>query len=777
MMLSEQKNYDAFHPDGDRIYRVLSGRSFAFNQNATVPMPLAAALKDYNDDLEIVQITRSVGGDIVYNNKSIQLAGYFADPSFFDVFGFEFKQGNSSKALSESNGVVLTEQAANLIFGQENPLGKVVTISDRGLLPSGYDSKLQKPLLLGDFTVTGIVQQPPNKSHLEFDLLLSSEAMYSLQKQGIKTFPMDSWDNYFTSYTYFKTPENFNLEPVNDYLNRLSETNYTKGEVFKLHFELQALKDITPGKLLNYAPSLRMPRTLYIIFAVLILFLVLIASFNYTNITIARSMIRAKVIGIRKVSGASRINLIVQFMTESVTFAMISAVLAVLLLFALKPAFMSLHINKYLNYELGENIHYIIYAILLVISVGLFTGIVPSFILSRMRTTSILKSTILIKSAPLPALRKVSLHKTLVFTQFFFSIIFIVSTILMVRQSNHYFRMETGFVKENIVIMDMQGHSYDDLISRFGALSEISNIEASDMVVGAGFQQKSYSVTLEEDDASSRNFPGLIVSKQFLNMYEIDLLAGTNFDEQSDENHVLINMFGAKVLGFDKPEEIVGKTISLDQGKEFAKIIGVTSNFQSCMPLAQSEQLIIRHIPEDFQYLSMKLADDATLGTFEKLRATWKEFDPVHEAKFDLLANEIESSVSIFKDISSIIGFITIVSIFISCFGLLGITVFITERRIKEIGIRKVFGANPFQLHGLLSRSFIRLILLSSLVAAPFAFLFNGMWLNRLANKVSFGFETLLGGIIIVLLLGIITISVQVVRLSMANPARILQEE
>jgi len=777
MMLSEQINYDYFHPDKDRIYRVLSGKSFAFNQNATVPMPLAEELINYDADLQIVQLTRSVGGDVVYGEKYLQLAGYFADPTFFDVFGFELSQGSTDVALSGPNNIVITDIAAKNLFGNVNPLGQVVHISERGLMPSGYDSRLQNPIPLGDFTVTGVVKSPPNKSHLNFDLLLSSSAMYSLEKQGIRTFPLDSWDNYFTSYTYLKVPEHYDLKSLNSFLTDLSNNKYTKGEVYKLHFELQGMTEITPGKLLNYSPSLRMPKSLYFVFGGLVMLIVFIASFNYANITIARAMVRAKEVGIRKVSGASRLNLILQFLIESIIYVLVSTVLAFILLMILKPAFAGLHINQYINYDFEKNLYFVLYALVLVLSIGLLAGLLPSIMLSKLKPSAILKSTFLAKSLELPFIKKFALYKVLVFSQFFISVIFIVTTLLISKQSRHYFNMDTGFNKQNMLVLDLQGHDYGMLANRFAVLSAIEAVEASDIVPGAGFNEISHSVKTESNDDISRTFPGISVSPTFLNTYEIDLLAGRSFDQMADKNAVLINMKGVAALGHEKAEDVVGLMLDLDDGNEYVKIIGVVEDFQSCMPLSQNEQLIIRYLPEKYQYLSLKLTDQADDIIHGSIEAIWKDIDPVHPANYDKLDNKIEASVSIFKDISSIITFVTTVNIFISCFGLLGITAYVTERRIKEVGIRKVFGANFLQLHHMLSWSFVKLILISSFVAAPFAYLFNGFWLSRLANKVSFGFETILLGVALIFLLAFITVSIQVIRLSLINPINVLREE
>jgi putative ABC transport system permease protein len=777
MMLSEQKNYDNFHPDSDRIYRIISGRSFAFNQNATVPMPLANVITEYDKSLEIVQLIRAVGGDVVYNNNSQQLAGYFAGSSFFEVFGFELQQGNPETCLDNPQSVVLTTEAATRLFGTDDPLGKDVRINDRGIFPSGFDSKIQKPVAYGEFTVTGIIKNPPNKSHLQYDMLVSDKTIFSLENQGIRSFPLDDWDNYYTCYTYMKVGEAFDAPLFQSYLDRLSEQNYTGDEVYKVLFELQPLAEITPGKLLNYAPSLRMPGTLYYVFAALVLFIIIIASFNYTSITVARSMVRAKEIGIRKVSGATRNNLVIQFLIESVTIAIISSVVAVLLLVALKPAFMGLHINQYLNYDLEENFHFIIYGSLLVISVGVMAGIFPGYFLSGLHPASIMKTTILLKPSHVPLLKNMSLYKTLVIIQFFFSFIFIVSTMLMSKQLKHYFQMETGFDKEAILILDLQGHDYDEIASKFRSYAGISGVAGSDMVLSVDFPETNYMVSLHENGENGFTFPCINITENFLDMYKIGIIAGMNPEqlrEKQSEHDVLINMYGVQKLGFESPVEIIGSTLNI--GGEIVKVIGVTDNFQNCMPLAQSEQLLMRFKPDECRYLSIKMANEDKQTT-EFIQNTWKSIDPVHEVNFDLLSDKMKASVAIFQDVRSIIAFITTINIFISCFGLLGITAFITERRLKEIGIRKVLGANIFQLHRHLSKSFINLILISSFIAAPFAFFMNGMWLNRLANKVVFGFDTMIWGILIILLLGIVTISIQVLRISFINPVKILHDE
>lgn len=740
-------------------------------------MPLANVMTEYDNSLETVQVIRAIGGDVVYNNKSQQLAGYFTEPAFFKVFGFELLQGNIATCLVDPQSVVLTTEAATRLFGAEDPLGKVVRINDRGILPSGFDSNTQKPVPYGDFKVTGIIRNPPNKSHLQFDMLVSDKTIFALENQGIRSFPWDDWDNYYTCYTYVKVGESFDTHLFQNFLDLLSDQKYTGDEVYKMQFELQSMAEITPGKLLNYAPSLRMPVTLYYVFAVLVLFIIVIASFNYTSITVARSMVRSKEIGIRKVSGATRSNLVIQFLIESVTIAMISAAFAILLLVALKPAFMGLHINQYLDYDLEENFHFLIYGTLLVISIGILAGIFPGYFLSGHNTGDIMKASILKKTSHVPLLKKMSVYKTLVIIQFFFSFIFIISAMLMSKQLKHYFKMDTGFEKDAIMILDMQGHDYDDVADRFRSYAGISDVAGSDVVLSVGFPETNYLVSLHENDESSFSFPCISISENFLDMYKIHIVAGVGpgqLKERQSAHDVLINMHGVHKLGFESAVEIIGATINI--GEEEVKVIGVTDNFQNCMPLALSEQLLMRFDPEECRYLSIKMGN-MDKQTTDFIQDTWKSIDPEHEADFDLLSNKMKASIAIFQDVRSIIAFITIINILISCFGLLGITAFITERRIKEIGIRKVLGANIFQLHRLLSKSFINLILIASVMAAPFAFIMNGMWLNRLANKIAFGVDTMIWGFLIILLLGIITISIQVFRVSFINPVKILHDE
>jgi putative ABC transport system permease protein len=770
LMLADQRRYDAFHEKGGRIYRILS------NTYATSPYPLAEVIKtEYTVAEETVNLTPGPAGDATVADKLTEMKGYFADPAFFKVFSFGLDRGDVVSALREPNTAVISQEVARKLFGAHDPVGKTFEFSDRKLsFPLGHGGAGAPAASWGSFTVTGVIDLSKYKSHLAFDVLMSSASLPALYAAKKLDDPSNSWDWFYRTYTFVLLKEDKTAADLQLALNQLVADKYAniKSEQTK-DFKLipQALADVQLGLAGNDTNN-RLPRAGYYFLIGLACVIMLTACFNYTNLSVARALTRAKEIGVRKVTGAGRSSIVFQFLSESVITSMLALLLATGFLYWLAPAFKNLWVNKYLNFELpsGPGVYVIFFAFALVI--GVIAGVYPALYLSRYNPVKALKSLGISQRG------KLGLRKALSVSQFVISLFFITTAILVFNQFKHFMEFDYGFNTGNIINIELQGVPYQKLKHELSTLPEVTQISATDIIPGTDRNNGMELIKPGTKDDYIRTAI-LQCDENFLINLGVNIIAGRHLPavEEGSSRYIVISRKAVQQLGFQHPQDAVGQVVEARWGNEQLEIAGVCEDFTYKMLLNTRElnPIVLRNQPAGFEYLNVKVASADLSGVVATLEEHWKKIDPVHPFKYEFFDEQLASMHQGVSDLVSILGFVAFLAVAISCLGLLGMATYTTERRTKEIGIRKVLGAEELTIARLLSKEFVMMLALAIFIGVPVSYFVNNLWLRQLTARVEFGWGTVLTGVLVMLVLGIITIGSQTLRASKANPVKSLK--
>lgn len=777
LMLADQRQYDQFHTLKERIYRIVSDRNNDPVLTATSPLPLGITLQEEYPIVEkSTTLMTGIGGEATYMQHTMTMRGFFADPNMFEVFSFQLEKGNKHLILKEPRSIVLTAEFSEKLFGNTDPIGKVISYKDLGLLILDIGPMDNQPVPWGEFTVTGVLAKKEYKSHLQFDALVSQSTLPSLIAEEKFEDRSDNWTNYFHCYTYVLLKEGKEEAELQLALNDIAQRKYSdKEDYIKFAFSAQNLTEITPGKFMSNFASFRLPIEVFYFLSFLALVIMISACLNYTNLSIARSLTRTKEIGIRKVTGAFRGHLILQFLGESIITSFLALVLAILFLNLMKPAFMSLWINKYLNFNLSENIPIFMIFFIFAIAIGILAGIIPSLHLSKFKPIQVLKG----NEGGKPG--KLGFRKILTVTQFVVSLFFIVTTILIFRQTKHYINFEYGFKTENIINIQLQGNDFELVSNELSSIPGVANVSACQYLPATGYSIGS-SLKLAGNEDDYIGMGSIFAHPNFLDNLGLEIVSGQNFSDYNSSNTekaVIINESAAEKLGFKSAIDAIGAAVEIKGVDQNVQIAGVVKNFRFRMPWIEENigPFVFRNGPNHFSYVNVKVNTKDMRAVVNEIEKRWVEIDPVHGFEYSYFDEQMARSYQLLTDLISIVGFFAFLSISIACLGLLGIATFTAERRVKEVGIRKVLGAGESKIALLLSKSFIKMLLIAILIASPLVYVLNNMWLQNISNKIDYGFGTIFLGILIMLTLGILTIGSQILRASKANPADTLRME
>ncbi len=779
LMLSDQHHYDQFHEKKERIYRILSSAENARQPYSTTPFPLANALHgEYPIVEEAVSLTPTIGGDATYQQRIADMRGYFTDPSFFNVFSFELEAGDARTALSNPNSMVISTEIAQQLFGNENPLGKTIEFADRQLpFPQEHDGVGAPPVQWGSFTVTGVIDQSKYKSHLAFDVLVSSSSMQVLFANKKISDDRNNWEWFFRTYTYVLLKEDKSEQELQASLDDLVLKKYAaiKAEQVKgFNLHPQQLGDVQLGLAGNDTNN-RMPMIGYYFLIILASVIMITACLNYTNLSVARALTRAKEIGVRKVTGAQRKSLVVQFLSESIITSLLSLLMAIALLTFIKPAFKGLWVNQYLNFELESSLFVYLLFTGFALVIGIVAGIYPALHLSGYQPIKALKN--LNNAQP----GKLGLRKVLSVSQFVISLFFITTSILVFNQFRHFMEFDYGFTSKNIVNIELQGMDYQKLGNELSAVPGVTTISASDIIPATG---RSNGFQMKKPDGKEEDYVSasiILADENFTNNLDLKILAGRNLPVVTDSlnRFILVNEEAVRKLGYASPAEIIGQSFESKWNKQPVEVIGVVEDFKYKLLINQHEiePLVLRNEPDHFQYLNVKVASNDLMSTVNQLEAKWKKMDPIHPFKYAFFDEQLAATHQGIFDLVSILGFIAFLAIVIACLGLLGMAIYTAERRTKEVGIRKVMGAENRSIALLLSKEFIRMLIISIVIGAPFSYFVNNFWLQYFPNRVEFGLGTVLSGVVVLLMLGLLTIGSQTFRAAKSNPIDSLKSE
>lgn len=753
----DQLSYDHFHAHKDRIFRVISKVTDKKNGEyllASTPLPIKEKLNDPSIVEETVNIYSAIDQDAGYGDRAIHLLGAFTQPAFFKVFGFRLAAGNEKTALEQPNSIVLSADAAKRLFGNENPMGKIVA----------FDK-------LGDFLVTAVLQKPEGKSHLDFDVFASASSLPLLEKTGKLPPQSDSWNPFQPSYTYvllknasFKPQAERELIPVSRQMNRdAKESSFA--------FALQDFSEITAGheRMYNDIASGTSWGKIWTENGVALLIL-LAGCFNYTNLTIARALSRAKEVGIRKAAGARRFQIFIQYIIESVCIALLSLAIAYVILSLIlryKPfndgyAFMP-------DVDLDAGIFLIFFVFSLF--TGLLAGSLPAWILSSFKPVEVLKN-IRIKKL----FGNVSLQKSLIVFQFSLSLIILVFLSCFYVQFSHLSKIDPGFRSENIITLPLEGADPDLLTNAFVHLNGVRQVSAISDNFGintTGGTSVSISKTGRESIRMNYYFADSAASTAL----KMDFLAGRDFPDNpmSDkEQGVLINEKAARLLSFKNPETAIGRALWIEDSIQ-VQIAGVVKDFYFQGAGNQISPLLLRRKKGAYHFLNVWVSakNDAILSG---LKSEWKKLYPHKPFTAWWFHKQLEERNDQTATLS-LLGFLGLITISIGSMGLLGLVIYTVETRRKEISVRKVIGASVRQLVLLLCRGFIRLLLISGFIALPLGYVLSYFFLQNFANRSNFGIIHLLSCFLFLLCIGMFTIISQTWRAASANPADHLRME
>lgn len=765
LIVKEQYTYDNFHQDTDRIYRV---NTAALRVNgdreeyASTAYPIGQALmENYTFAEAVVRINRRLNGDAVFGKVNVPIRGVLADPSFLTVFNFPLEKGNPATALNEPNNLVLTAEAAEKIFGDTEPLGQTLTIS-------GY----------GEFVVTGVLQKFKSKTHFEFEVLGSTAALPVFERDGIISNAIDNWNNYYSSYVYLKLKEGKTPEETKQALDEIYKSHYTG---LKLEtrdkgydFYLQPLSAITPGPTLSNQMGSGMPSVLLLFMSALAAVVMLLACFNYTNLMIAKSLARAREIGIRKVVGAMRWQVFAQFVGEAVVFSLVALMFSYLLLQFLKPGFMQLSMAQEFATELTEDYSIYLYFVLFAVGVGVLAGLLPAGYLSAFKPSRVLKDV-----SGFKVYSRLTFRKALIITQFTFSVVFVLVVLVIYNQITFMVSKDYGLKEENIYNVRLQGMAFDKLANEVQRLPGVVQVGGVSHALGTWADRSSdYKRNRTDEPFTIRDF---IVDDTYIDNIGLNFLAGKNFDPQTEgghERHAILNEQALTYFGFADPASAVGQTLYVNDSVMLS-VIGVVQDFHFRPLNYEIGPLVLRYNMDQLGWLSVLVAPDKMTETTSGIAAIWKQLDPVHEYDAIRMADQIDDAYRTagFFDILTIVGYISFLTVTLACMGMLGMAMYATQTRTKEIGVRKVMGASVKQITLLLSRSFFIMIGLATLIGTPLAFLLGEQFLSLYAFKIEITPWLLLLGIGIVALAGFVTISTQTLRAASANPVNSLRYE
>lgn len=772
-MMADQWQMDRFHEKGDRIYRVITQMENSPKMNASCPVPVASELLNYPMVENATRLIRGVGGDVVYTkdekSEVAEVRGFFADSAFFTVFDFVLKEGNRATALGSPNSIVLSSQTAYKLFNDQNPIGLTVHFFSLGLdhinvdlgTETGHESDPW-----GSFVVTGVVDESKNKSHIKFDALISSASLSRLQKEGKVPDLSTDWKNHSQCYSYFVLNSQSDKKAFQTALNEISAKEEWMGGRKLL---AQSLSEVVLGDFVGNPLSLNLPIQIYYFLGFLAIVILLSAGLNYTNLSIARALTRAREIGVRKVNGATRVNLIGQFLVESVFIGMLALLLANGLLLLIKPALKNLWVMGLLDFDLSGNLSIYLLFVGFTVLVGILSGFYPALILSGFSPVKVLKG------LNVSGKRRFGFRSVLNVIQFVFTFFFIVTSMLIVRQFHHLVDLDYGMHTGNVIHMPLQGNDYQLLMSEMEQVAGVESVSTCEMIPAMP-NSHGRSILLPNDEKVKVEFQS--IHPNLLKTLDLQLIAGHNL-QYTDAHAVVVNAYTVEALGYENAQALIGQSIQISGEEVPFEIVGVIRDFKFQSPISgeSTMPLVYWYHPDSYSFLNIRIASEDMRPVIKQIEASWAKVDPVHPMNYRIYDESLAMANFWVRDLASVVGFIAVLAIVISCLGLLGMAIYTTERRVKEMGIRKVLGAGMGGLAVLLGKSFVNRMLIAIGIAAPLSHFMNQLWIENIPNRIHQGWGVLCISSMLLLVLGFLTIGFQVLSVSRRNPVDSLKYE
>jgi putative ABC transport system permease protein len=754
LWVADELSYDRFHDNADQVYRVILNEELS-DQTRHIwksPPPLAEGLK--TDFPDIVLSTRygNMGKWLIqFDDKNIlQDDIAITDPDFFEIFSFTMISGNPSTALSQPGSIVLTETMAEKCFGSENPLGKEILLDRR--MP---------------FKVTGVIQNPPANSHLQFSCLapfIHLDDFYSQYAPMLESWEINGWATYLMLRP--EASASAVEEKIGGYLMMHNES----GDQISL--SLQNLQDVHLHSGFIEMPVEGRGDIKYVyIFSVIAIFVLAIACINFMNLTTARHASRAREVGVRKAVGASRRSLVLQFLGESVFQSLLALLAAVTLVELALPSFNNLA-GKTLTLGLFENPYMALALLGFSIFTGFIAGLYPAAFLSAFKPVRVLKT------GMSGGGKKVLYRKILVIIQFSISILLIVCTLIVSDQMRFIREKKLGFEKDHVAHVRLRGdltEKYEVIRNELLGDPGIVSIGAASSLPTDGIAFSTAEVSWEgknQDQEIFFNF--VVVSPDYIETMGIGMAEGRDFSREfpSDAEKILINESAAKIMSVDNP---LGMKVDAIGGQNI--VLGVVEDYHYESMHHNVKPLIMFWQPDFYGFMFIRLRTGDISKTLANIEAVVGRFSPDYPVEFGFLDQDFEKLYRSEQRMGAIFGYFTALAIFISCLGLFSLASYMAEKRTKEIGIRKVLGASVSGIILLLSREFTGWVLIANLIAWPLGWLAMNKWLQSFAYRTDINLLIFVIAALAALTIAILTVIYQAVKVALSNPVKALRHE
>jgi ABC-type antimicrobial peptide transport system permease subunit len=750
LWVQNELSYDRFHQNADQIYRVTcdaSGFKAAIS-TAGMPAGLKAQMPEIKNTVRLSHLSTCLfeAGSRKFEEQHV----FYADSTFLQVFSFRLVKGNRSTALNRVDAVLITEDMAKKYFGQENAIGKVLR-KDNG----------------SNVVVTGVLANIPSNSHLQFDFILPMSAI-AKSDYDLKT---NTWGN-FNYYSYLQLDKSFvpskaNLLRFNEKMDAIYKAHQPG---FKIVFQLQPLTSIHLAQplqvdLAGHGNSQYV--TIFFIVAVLIL---VVACINFMNLATARSARRAREIGLRKVSGAIRGQLILQFLSESVLISFFALVLALGIVYLFLPAFNDLA-DKKLAFDFSDSKFWLT---LLGISfaTGLISGSYPALFLSGFNPVKVLKGNMKSMGGNL------LFRNALVVTQFIVSILLLVGTVTIYKQLRFIRDRNPGYVKENLLYMPMTGDMWGKQPALKAELKQ--NPLTSNFTIIDDLPTNLFAGTLDvkwdgKDPKSQIVIPSMQVNEDFIQVFKMKIVAGRGFSKAfiTDSNNYVVNEKMVATMGLTLSNAI-GKPLTF--GSRKGNIVGVVKDF-NFKPIQQAIEPLVLSFNKYGGIVIIRTQPQTTEATIKALERISRQLNPAYPFKYDFLDQDLANLYKGEQKMGGIFNLFAGLAIFISCLGLYGLSAFMAEQRTKEIGVRKVLGASLVNIVLLLSSGFTRLILIAIVIATPLSWYVINSWLSGFAYHTSIGWTVFFIASVAAIIISWITVSYESIKVAIVNPIKSLRSE
>lgn len=765
-------SYDRFHAKADRIYRL---RYAAPNgmELASTPPSISPRLKDFFPEVE--ETARMYGRNVsisrpeeneVFEETNI----FFADSAIMDIFSFDFVRGDAKGALANEFTVLITEEMAEKYFGNTDPIGQTLRFSNAH-----------------SFTVTGVVRNFPDNSHIRFNMLVPYENMFDLETDEAARAMRNNFEvNYVISHSYTYVllrpgadPSSVN-ERMGDFIKKNAQPALQVGQVFSL----MPLTDIHLRSTLLAEPSPTNSTSNLIIFTGVGILTLLIASINYINLSTAQSLTRIKEIGIRKIMGSMRYQLIGQFLAESFLFCFIALLLSYGIFYSLLPMLNEVT-GKHLEFTEVVDLFMLVSSFALLIVITLMAGGYPAYFVTKFNSVHALKGDHLPGGSQF-------LRKVLVVFQLTIACMLLTGSLIIMKQMDFLNNRPLGFHRDQVITVPLFSQNLngifrqDDSTFRSRLESFRHMVEAQTGVrktamsstppgLGAMFRG-----TIPEGFTSEDNMfvANLSVDYDFLDAYDMKLVAGRSFSRDfvtDPTSAFIVNETAIREFQWESPEKALGRTINRE-GKE-GKVIGVIGDFHFMSLTTPVSAMVLEFNPNMFNSLSIRLDHANTAEVVEKIRAQWNVAFPEKAFEYTFLDEQLNEQYLNFRNFGLIIQSFTIVAILIACLGVYGLVLFVVKRKVKEIGVRKVLGATVGNILKMIYSDFAWLLVLGFVFAIPLSYFLLHTWLQNFTYHTTIDVVTYVISLLIIVLTVSLTVGYQAMKASMANPVTSLRTE